>query len=88
MTERAGGASDSLESLAFEDALERLEALVGRLEQGDLRLEDALAAFEEGVSLARRCADGLDAADRRIEELVRRGGEWLKRPLDGGEDTA
>ena len=61
---------------------------MGRLEQGDLALEDALAAFEEGVTLARRCAENLDAADRRIEELVRRGGEWLKRPLDGGEDAA
>jgi exodeoxyribonuclease VII small subunit len=85
MTERAGGANESLDSLAFEAALERLEALVGRLERGDLALEDALAAFEEGVMLARRCAQSLDVAERRIEELVRRGGEWLKRPLDGGE---
>jgi exodeoxyribonuclease VII small subunit len=87
MSERADGSSDSLESLAFEDALERLEALVERLEHGDLALEDALSAFEQGVGLARRCAADLDAAERRIEELVQRGGEWLKRPFEPAGDA-
>jgi exodeoxyribonuclease VII small subunit len=88
MVERAGGSSEPLESLPFEDALKRLEDLVGRLEHGELSLEAALAAFENGVQLARRCAADLDAAERRIEELVRRGGEWLKRPLDAAAEEA
>jgi exodeoxyribonuclease VII small subunit len=71
----------------FEQALERLEALVERLEQGDLELEAALASFEEGVALARRCAAQLGDAERRIEVLMREGGGWVPRPLDAPVDT-
>jgi exodeoxyribonuclease VII small subunit len=67
---------------SFELALERLEALVERLEHGDLELEAALASFEEGVALARRCAARLGDAERRIEVLMREGGGWIPRPLD------
>ncbi len=68
--------------LAFEAALERLEDLVRRLETGDLELEEALATFEEGVTLTRQCAARLEDAERRIEQLVEDGGEWLKRAFD------
>ena len=74
----------SLDAVPFETALERLEQLVGRLEGGDLELEDALAAFEEGVRLTRHCAGRLEDAERRIEELIERGGEWFQRSFDGG----
>ena len=66
----------------FEEALQRLEALVDRLEEGDLELEAALAAFEEGVKLTRRCAGQLEAAERKIEVLVREGEKWSARPFD------
>jgi len=56
--------------LSFEAALERLEAIVAELESGELALERALAAFEEGVALSRRCAGDLEAAERRIEQLL------------------
>ena len=74
------------ESLSFEEALERLEGIVDRLEQGDLELQDALGEFEKGVALTRRCASQLDDAERRIEVLVKEGEKWLTRPLQGGED--
>lgn len=70
------------DSLSFEEALERLEGIVDRLEQGDLELEDALGAFEKGVALTRRCAGQLEDAERRIEVLVKSGGKWLTRPFD------
>jgi exodeoxyribonuclease VII small subunit len=70
----------------FEASLEELEGLVDRLESGDLSLEDALATFEAGVALTRRCAEQLGAAERRIEALVREGGQWVERPFDGAED--
>jgi exodeoxyribonuclease VII small subunit len=73
--------SDS-ESLSFEAALERLEGVVGQLEQGDLELEVALAAFEQGVALSRRCAGQLEQARRRIEILAREGDQWVERPFD------
>jgi len=74
------------DSLSFEEALERLEGIVDRLEQGDLELEDALGAFEKGVALTRRCAGQLDDAERRIEVLVKEGERWLTRPFQGDED--
>lgn len=70
------------EELPFEDALARLESLVDRLEHGDLALEEALTAFEQGVRLTRQCAAQLEQAERRVDELVEEGGEWLRRPLD------
>ena len=73
------------ESLSFEAALERLEGIVERLEQGDLALEAALAAFEQGVALSRRCAGQLEQARGRIEILAREGDQWVERPFDAEE---
>jgi exodeoxyribonuclease VII small subunit len=70
------------DALPFEQAIERLEGLVERLEDGELDLEASLAAFEEGVALSKGCAGQLDAAERRIEILVKEGGETLARPFD------
>jgi exodeoxyribonuclease VII small subunit len=55
----------------FEEALGQLEAVVTRLEGGDLSLEDALRAFEEGVRLARTCAARLEDAEQRVRLLTR-----------------
>ena len=68
------------EEFGFEAALERLERLVERLESGELPLEKALLAFEEGVALTRRCAAQLERAERRIESLTREGDRLVERP--------
>ena len=68
--------------LSFESSLEQLESIVDRLEEGDLPLEGALAAFVQGVALMRRCAEQLETAERRIEVLVREGESWVTRPFD------
>ncbi len=70
----------------FEKALERLEEIAERLEEGDLELEAALAAFEEGVGLARRCAEQLRDAERRIEVLRQDGDGWSEGKLEPPED--
>ncbi len=49
--------------------MRRLEASVERLEGGELSLDQALAAYEEGVALAAQCQKLLDAAQQRIETL-------------------
>jgi exodeoxyribonuclease VII small subunit len=67
--------------ISFESGLERLENLVDRLEQGELELEESLGVFEEGVALTKQCAGKLEAAEKRIEVLVREGGEWLAKPF-------
>ena len=76
------------EALSFEAALERLEAIVAQLEEGELPLEEALGVFEEGVGLSRRCAGELSGAERRIELLVQAGGELVREPFEAdGEDA-
>jgi exodeoxyribonuclease VII small subunit len=71
---------------SFEAALVRLEAIVDRLEEGDLELEAALEAFEQGVALTRRCAGRLEDAERRIEILVREGKKWITSPFEPEAD--
>jgi exodeoxyribonuclease VII small subunit len=74
---------------AFEAALAQLEDLVERLEGADLPLAEALATFEAGVALTRRCSEQLESAERRIEVLVREGSRLVGRPFDEapGEDA-
>jgi len=52
-----------------------LEAVVARMEQGDMPLEDALQAFEEGVRLSRECQQLLKAAEQRVTLLTADGEE-------------
>lgn len=58
------------EEESFEAAIARLEGIAERLENPDTPLEDAVALYEEGVRLARLCADRLEAAELRITELL------------------
>lgn len=68
----------------FEEALERLEEIVKKMEAGDLSLEESLTAFEEGIRLSRFCADRLDEAERKVETLLRENGELQTRPFGEG----
>jgi exodeoxyribonuclease VII small subunit len=78
-------AGPTAEKLSFEAALERLEAVVARLERGDQALEEALASFEEGVRLSKQCAAELERAERRIEVLVGQGDGAALRPFTAPE---
>lgn len=61
--------SDDLEKLSFEEAYHALEDAVRHLEEGDLTLEEAIALYEQGMQLARRCNDILDAAELQVQKL-------------------
>ena len=65
----------------FEEALEKLEEIVRRMEAGEMTLEESLKAFEEGIKLSRLCAKKLDEADRRVELLLRQEGELVTKPF-------
>lgn len=69
----------------FEEALEKLEEIVRRMEAGEMTLEESLKAFEEGIKLSRLCARKLDEADRRVEILLREEGDLTAKPF-AGED--
>jgi exodeoxyribonuclease VII small subunit len=70
--ERANASADD-RGPAFDDTLRELQAIVERLERGELSLEESLRAFERGVELSRRGQAILDAAERRVELLLRDG---------------
>ena len=70
-------------SKKFETLLSRLEEIVKTLEEGELELEDALAAFEEGVKLSRELSDRLNQAEERVNILLRTAeGELKTTPFD------
>ena len=54
----------------FEEALEELETIVERMEDGDPSLEESLKLFERGMALTRRCQAALDNAEQRIRTLA------------------
>ena len=56
--------------LTFERAISRLGEIVDRLEEGEQPLEESIALFEEGMTLAKSSQEILDRAERRIEELL------------------
>lgn len=69
--------------LSFEKSLEKLEALVKKLESGELSLEDSIQAFEEGVNLAQNCSKKLDQAEKKVEILLSsKDGTLSKQPFD------
>ncbi|MBI3995428.1 MAG: exodeoxyribonuclease VII small subunit [Nitrospirae bacterium] len=71
----------------FEDALARLETIVGQLEKGDLPLEESLKIFEEGVRLSKNCLKMLEEAERKVEILLQdKDGRKRSKPFDPGEE--
>jgi exodeoxyribonuclease VII small subunit len=72
----------------FEEALEKLEEIVRRMEAGEMTLEESLRAFEEGIKLSRLCAKKLDEADRRVDLLLRQEGELVTKSFAGEESDS
>jgi exodeoxyribonuclease VII small subunit len=62
---------ESVSTKKFEDALHDLEGIVEKLETGDLSLDEALSAFEEGVTLVRHLSEKLTEVEKRVEVLTR-----------------
>jgi exodeoxyribonuclease VII small subunit len=73
---------DSGDELTFEQALKRLEEVVGDLESGRLSLEESLSRFEEGMRLSKMCQQKLKGVELKIEKLVAENGGLKARPLD------
>ena len=66
----------------FEDSLKQLETIVGQLEQGDLPLEDSLRLFEEGMRLSAVCKEELEAAEGKVQILLKqRDGSMKAEPF-------
>ena len=59
-----------VEQLSFERAIEELETIVKRLEEGKVPLEESVAIYERGEALKRRCQELLDQAEARVNKIV------------------
>jgi exodeoxyribonuclease VII small subunit len=72
----------------FERSLAELEAIVDKLEAGDLSLDESLKQFERGVQLTRVCQSALKQAEQKVEILMRKSGtsEFAAAPFDGADD--
>ena len=67
----------------FEDALNKLEKIVSKLEEGDIPLDESLKLFEEGIRLSRFCNQKLDEAEKKVEILLKGKNGILKpHPFD------
>lgn len=73
-------------SLTFEQAMESLEKIVEKLEEGDVPLEAAIAYFKEGMSLSKLCHDKLQYVEKQMEQILEEDGEMKPFILeeDGG----
>lgn len=71
---------------SFEQSLARLEKIVEELESGELSLDESLARYEEGAKALQACRALLEAAEKRIEMLVKgENGKLTARPFAAGE---
>jgi exodeoxyribonuclease VII small subunit len=64
MTERP------VDELTFEEALRELELVVGRLERGDVALEDSITLYERGAKLKARCEKKLAEAEEKVARIT------------------
>lgn len=63
------------ESLTFEQSMQELEAIVHKMEQGELPLEEALQQFERGIQLARLSQQKLKDAEQKVQILMNQNGQ-------------
>ena len=73
--------SDAKPVESFETCLEELEKVVKQLEAGDLPLERSLELFERGMGLSDSCRKQLEAAETRVEMLIRKEGKIAAEPF-------
>lgn len=80
MAKKSSGQSDT--GFDFEKALQELEHLVERMEQGELSLEQSLADFERGIELTRACQNSLQQAEQKVQMLLEKGGREELVPFE------
>lgn len=76
---------ESYGELTFEEALEKLELIVQRLEKGQISLDESLETFEQGMKLAGFCSQKLAKAERKVEQLIEENGKLRTIPFEENE---
>ncbi|PZD93442.1 exodeoxyribonuclease VII small subunit [Paenibacillus sambharensis] len=70
----------------FEEAMEQLEEIVTRLENGDVPLETAIELFQEGMRLSQLCGSKLEHVERKIEMLIETEDGVQRKPFAPGQE--
>ena len=78
--------ADTEQTLRFEEAMEKLEAIVSRLESGDVPLETAIELFQEGMKLSQLCGGKLEQVERKIEMLIETEQGLQRKPFTPGQE--
>lgn len=73
---------DDIKAMKFEDALAELEKIVQKLEQGQVKLDEAIDAYERGAALKTHCEARLAEAQARIDKITRNAGGIATEPAD------
>ncbi|GAF13675.1 exodeoxyribonuclease VII small subunit [Bacillus sp. JCM 19046] len=69
------------ENLPFEEAMNKLEDLVSKLEEGDVPLEQAISMFQEGMTLSKNCHDKLTKVEAQLDQIMNDDGEIIEVDL-------
>ncbi len=71
MSKRRGDVQPAPEKLSYEQAVTELEAIIDRIEQGEVGLEESLTQFRRGEALLKRCRSILEVAEQQVREVER-----------------
>jgi exodeoxyribonuclease VII small subunit len=63
------------DDISFEEAMEKLEDIVSKLEEGEVPLEKAINYYQEGMKLSKICSDKLDDAQEKMTQIMNEQGE-------------
>lgn len=69
----------------FEEEMEQLEAIVERLEEGEVSLEEAISLFKQGMELSKSCHDKLKTFEKQLDEIINEDGEIMPFQLQEEE---
>lgn len=70
MAEDMAGGPDNIDAMNFEQAIAELERVVGRLDSGDVPLEESIRLYERGAALRARCDAKLREAEEKVEQIT------------------
>lgn len=75
---------DKYKDLTFEEAMEKLEVIIEKLEEGDVPLEKAISYYQDGMVLSKICSDKLNHIQEKMVQIMNEQGELV--PFDLQED--
>jgi exodeoxyribonuclease VII small subunit len=85
-TEKTTAENNDAEAVTFEAAMEQLEKIVQRLEEGDVPLEQAINLYQEGIQLSKLCNEKLQNVEKKMDQVMDQNGQV--EPLNIQEDQS